>query len=163
MVKTATTNYIDDELNMSLYADVRVAQTRQAQISNLVQFEALMEASKANEELISNPKFSEISENWEKLKLANELTAIMNQQERDRTKLFAEIKDTLVYERMLPRADVLRVVGIKSPSTVYELMREHGFPKPYIMSPGRKCWAATEVQAWLQRRMAEQRTDQCHD
>jgi len=60
-------------------------------------------------------------------------------------------------DKMLPRSQVLLTLGVKSPSTLYELIRRAGFPPAYAISPGRKCWSSSEVQAWLRRKMADQR------
>lgn len=61
-------------------------------------------------------------------------------------------------EKMLPTPDTMKMVGVKSPNTLKRLIDEEGFPKPYeLMRGGRKSFALSEVQAWLHRRMAEQR------
>ena len=67
-----------------------------------------------------------------------------------------DFSPTQPIERMASRPEVLRIIGIKSPTTLYNLIRHAGFPSPYEISAGRKCWAMSEVQAWLASKMAAQ-------
>jgi predicted DNA-binding transcriptional regulator AlpA len=60
-------------------------------------------------------------------------------------------------ERMLPAPEVMQTVGIRSHTTLREMIRRDGFPKPYEITRGKRHWALSEVQSWLHRRMAEQR------
>jgi prophage regulatory protein len=59
-------------------------------------------------------------------------------------------------EKFLPRPEVLHMVGIKSPTTLYDLIRRGEFPKPYSVTVGRKCWALSEIQAWIAERKRKQ-------
>jgi predicted DNA-binding transcriptional regulator AlpA len=40
-------------------------------------------------------------------------------------------------------------VGVKSPATLYEMIRRGDFPKPYAITVGRKGWSLAEVQQWI--------------
>jgi predicted DNA-binding transcriptional regulator AlpA len=62
-------------------------------------------------------------------------------------------------ERMIPASEVLSIVGIKSHTTLREMIRRDGFPKPYEITKGKRHWAMSEVQAWLQQRMNDQRLE----
>lgn len=62
-------------------------------------------------------------------------------------------------EQMLPTPETMRVVGVKSPNTLKRLIREEGFPEAYELMRGRKSWAASEVQSWLQQKMSSQRQE----
>ena len=59
-------------------------------------------------------------------------------------------------EKFLPRADVLSMVGLKSATTLYDLIRRHDFPEPYAITIGRKGWALSEVQQWIAERKRNQ-------
>ena len=61
-------------------------------------------------------------------------------------------------DKMLPAQEVLQTLGIRSHTTLRELVRRDGFPAPYHLIRGKRHWAESEVQAWLHRRMAEQRS-----
>lgn len=61
-------------------------------------------------------------------------------------------------ERMLPASEVLTIVGVRSHTTLREMIRRDDFPKPYEITKGKRHWSLTEVQAWLQQRMTEQRS-----
>ena len=50
-----------------------MAQTRRTANPNSSESAALAEVIKANEEIVSNPRLSKISESWEKLKLADQI------------------------------------------------------------------------------------------
>jgi predicted DNA-binding transcriptional regulator AlpA len=68
-----------------------------------------------------------------------------------------EIAMTTPAEKMLPTPEAMQVIGVKSRNTLKRLIDEEGFPRPYELMQGRKSFALSEVQAWLQKRMAEQR------
>ncbi len=60
-------------------------------------------------------------------------------------------------ERMLTVRDVLQTVGVRSRTTLRKMIRRDGFPPPYEITAGKRCWSSSEVQEWLRRRMAAQR------
>ncbi|MEP0745002.1 MAG: AlpA family phage regulatory protein [Anderseniella sp.] len=62
-------------------------------------------------------------------------------------------------EKMLPAQEVLQTVGIRSLTTLREMIRRDDFPKPYEITRGKRHWAMSEIQAWLQQRMADQRRE----
>jgi prophage regulatory protein len=45
--------------------------------------------------------------------------------------------------------------GIRSRSTLREMIREGRFPRPIRISPGRVAWSAAEIRAWQQERIQE--------
>lgn len=60
-------------------------------------------------------------------------------------------------ERMLPAHEVMETVGVRSDTTLREMIKRDGFPKPYEITRGKRHWAMSEIQMWLHKRMAEQR------
>ena len=59
--------------------------------------------------------------------------------------------------QMLTMREVLDTIGIRSNTTLNQMIRRDGFPKPYIISQGKRHWVESEVQAWIRRKMDEQR------
>lgn len=62
-------------------------------------------------------------------------------------------------DRMLTAREVMRTVGIRSHTTLRKMIRRDGFPQPYEITRGKRHWAMSEIQSWLQNRMAEQRPE----
>lgn len=60
-------------------------------------------------------------------------------------------------EKMITAPAVLKTLDIKSRTTLRTMIERDGFPAPYQLIAGKRHWAVSEVQAWLRRRMAEQR------
>ncbi len=58
------------------------------------------------------------------------------------------MSEMTVIDRFVPRPEVLSMVGVKSPATLYEMIRRGDFPKPYAITVGRKGWSLAEVQQW---------------
>jgi prophage regulatory protein len=56
-------------------------------------------------------------------------------------------------ERLLPRAEVEKRVGLKR-SAIYELMARGEFPKPVRAGAGVR-WVESEIAAWIAARIAE--------
>lgn len=52
-------------------------------------------------------------------------------------------------ERFLQRQDVLAMIGVRSPTTLYALIRNDGFPAPYAVTEARRVWSLREVQRWI--------------
>lgn len=53
-------------------------------------------------------------------------------------------------------AEVKARTGYKSSTSVYALMREHGFPEPIRVGRTRR-WVATEVSAWINKQIEASR------
>ncbi len=60
-------------------------------------------------------------------------------------------------EKMIPAPEVMQVVGIRSHTTLRQMIKRDGFPEPYEITKGKRHWAQSEVQGWLHKRMAAQR------
>jgi predicted DNA-binding transcriptional regulator AlpA len=58
----------------------------------------------------------------------------------------------MTIDRFVPRPEVLSMVGVKSPTTLYEMIRCGDFPRPYSITVGRKGWSLAEVQQWIARK-----------
>ena len=58
--------------------------------------------------------------------------------------------------RILRLPQVLDTTGLKR-STLYDLLKAHGFPKPVQLSSKSVGWVEAEVQDWLQARIAASR------
>ena len=56
-------------------------------------------------------------------------------------------------EKMLSARDVMDIIGVRSQTTLRDLIRRSGFPKPYEITRGKRHWAMSEVQAWLRKKM----------
>jgi predicted DNA-binding transcriptional regulator AlpA len=54
-----------------------------------------------------------------------------------------------VGDRLLSYREACRVAGGLHRNTLRRLWREHKFPTPVEMSPGRYGWYASEIRAWL--------------
>src|SRR5687767_12835934 len=52
-------------------------------------------------------------------------------------------------DRFMGRKETLVMSGYKSPTTLYEKMRDGEFPQSYSISDGRKAWSFIEVQQWI--------------
>jgi predicted DNA-binding transcriptional regulator AlpA len=68
------------------------------------------------------------------------------------------LKKPACSERFMPRAETLSMAGLKSPTTLYDLIRRKDFPAPYSITLGRKGWAFSEVQQWIADRKKKGRT-----
>ena len=51
-------------------------------------------------------------------------------------------------ERLLPRREVERIVGMRR-SAIYARMRRGDFPEPVRLGPGSVRWKLSEVQRWI--------------
>ena len=58
------------------------------------------------------------------------------------------------YNQILRRAAVARRVGLSVPS-IYRLIEEGRFPRPVPLSTHAKGWLESEIEAWIQGRIAE--------
>ena len=52
---------------------------------------------------------------------------------------------------------VKQQTGIKSTTTIYSKMANEGFPKPISIGTRTKRWLASEVDAWIEQRIAASR------
>ena len=59
------------------------------------------------------------------------------------------MSEITIIDRFLARPAVLDMVGIKSPSTLYQLIKQGDFPPPYSITEGRKGWSLAEIQNWI--------------
>jgi len=57
------------------------------------------------------------------------------------------------HERFLRLAEVAEAVGLAR-STIYRFIHLHGFPAPVPLGGQRVAWLESEVQAWIQQRLA---------
>ena len=58
--------------------------------------------------------------------------------------------------KMLLSADDLRELGIRySRAQLHKMVARGGFPRPIKISTHRSAWVASEIDAWLEARMAE--------
>ena len=57
-------------------------------------------------------------------------------------------------DRFVSRAEVLHLTGIRSPSTIYDLIKTGDFPAPYEITRGRKGWSFAELQDWIAKKKA---------
>lgn len=62
----------------------------------------------------------------------------------------------MVNEQMLPIRAVMVMTGL-SRSLIYQLMQANDFPRPVRMSPRRVAWPLSEVQEFIQHRIAQGR------
>lgn len=61
---------------------------------------------------------------------------------------------TLLADR-IERPELMDMLGVKSPATVYRLIEEQGLPAPQKLTPskrGRAFWRRHEIQEWLDNR-----------
>jgi predicted DNA-binding transcriptional regulator AlpA len=65
-----------------------------------------------------------------------------------RSKLPASVK----VETHLTIEDLIALGIAASRQTVYYWIRQRDFPTGILMGPGRRCWAISEIQAWLKTR-----------
>lgn len=59
-------------------------------------------------------------------------------------------------ERMLTAHEVMQIIGIRSHTTLREMIRRDGFPNAYEITRGKRHFAMSEVQAWLHKKMESQ-------
>jgi predicted DNA-binding transcriptional regulator AlpA len=52
-------------------------------------------------------------------------------------------------DRFVQRTEVLQLTSIRSPSTLYDLIKTGQFPRPYKITRGRKAWSFLEIQTWI--------------
>jgi predicted DNA-binding transcriptional regulator AlpA len=57
-------------------------------------------------------------------------------------------------ERLLPKREVRRLLGDPSDTTLWRMCKSGRFPAPVGISPGRKGWPESKVQAWIAERIA---------
>lgn len=59
--------------------------------------------------------------------------------------------------RTLRMADLPERVGLR-PSTIYGLIAEGKFPKPFKLTPGGRAagWQETEINTWIEKRVGDQ-------
>ena len=60
-------------------------------------------------------------------------------------------------ERLMSEPEVRRASGDLSRSTRWRLIRRGEFPKPVLISKNRVAWLGSEIQEWIQRRVAASR------
>ena len=59
-------------------------------------------------------------------------------------------------EKLIPLAAVLELTGHISVTTIWRMRRAKQFPEPVAVSPNRKAWRESEIDAWLKARVAGQ-------
>ena len=59
-------------------------------------------------------------------------------------------------EKLIPLAIVLERTGFISTTTIWRMRRAKQFPEPVAVSPNRKAWRESEIDAWLKARVAGQ-------
>jgi prophage regulatory protein len=59
-------------------------------------------------------------------------------------------------DRLLKMSDVIARLGV-SRSTIWRLTQSGGFPRPVPISPGRKGWLKSQVDAWIANRLRAER------
>jgi len=59
-------------------------------------------------------------------------------------------------EKLIPLATVLERTGHISTTTIWRMRRAKQFPEPVAVSPNRKAWRESEIDAWLEARVAGQ-------
>ena len=57
-------------------------------------------------------------------------------------------------EKLIPLAAVLERTGHTSASTIWRMRRANTFPEPVAISPNRKAWRETDIDAWVNGRTA---------
>lgn len=58
--------------------------------------------------------------------------------------------------QVLSISEVIALLSV-SRSTLWRMIRVGGFPRPIILSPGRRGWLASDVEAWIEARRQEAR------
>ncbi|PHS69131.1 MAG: AlpA family transcriptional regulator [Methylophaga sp.] len=61
-------------------------------------------------------------------------------------------------QQILRLKEVSRLTGL-SGSTIYDFMKERGFPKQIKLGVRSSGWVASEVQQWIEDRIAASRTE----
>jgi predicted DNA-binding transcriptional regulator AlpA len=56
---------------------------------------------------------------------------------------------------------VRQLIGGVSRATLYRMLAGNSFPKPICVTPGRKAWPLSTVQAWIRHRVAQEGPDEC--
>lgn len=56
-------------------------------------------------------------------------------------------------EKLIPLATVLERTGHISTTTIWRMRRAKQFPEPVAVSPNRKAWRESDIDAWLKARM----------
>jgi predicted DNA-binding transcriptional regulator AlpA len=55
-------------------------------------------------------------------------------------------------EKLIPLAAVLERTGHTSATTIWRMRRANTFPEPVAISPNRKAWRETDIDAWVNAR-----------
>ena len=63
-------------------------------------------------------------------------------------------------EALIAARLVRQLIGGVSSATLYRMLAESNFPKPISVTPGRKAWPLSAVQAWIKQRVGGDQT--CH-
>jgi predicted DNA-binding transcriptional regulator AlpA len=58
-------------------------------------------------------------------------------------------------EALISARLVRQLIGGVSSATLYRMLAAKNFPKPISVTPGRKAWALSTVQAWIRHRVAQ--------
>lgn len=56
-------------------------------------------------------------------------------------------------EKLIPLATVLERTGFISTTTIWRMRRAKQFPEPVAVSPNRKAWRESDIDAWLKARV----------
>ena len=59
-------------------------------------------------------------------------------------------------EALIAARLVRQLIGGVSSATLYRMLAASNFPKPVSVTPGRKAWALSAVQAWIKQRVDDQ-------
>jgi predicted DNA-binding transcriptional regulator AlpA len=55
-------------------------------------------------------------------------------------------------DRLIPLATVLERTGHMSTTTIWRMRRHKAFPEPVAISPNRKAWRESDIDAWIKAR-----------
>lgn len=61
------------------------------------------------------------------------------------------------HTELLELAVVKKRTGFRSTQTIYNKMENEGFPRPISVGTRSKRWVASEIEGWIQDRIAESR------
>ena len=59
-------------------------------------------------------------------------------------------------EKFIPISEVQEMTGGISDTTIWRMRRAKQFPEPVSISPNRKAWRKSEIEAWMNARAAGQ-------
>ena len=63
--------------------------------------------------------------------------------------------DSTVPQKLIDFTEVRSRTGLMSKATYWRLRRAHSFPDPIAISPRRKAWLESDINAWIAARTSE--------